>query len=119
LFAWDRWAILLGSPTNMAFGGKDFDELYVANLARTTISRARVSRKGQPLANQKFKPSVESRQQIQFSRVLIATILFSAFIYWLNQRAVSENFYHEAGFGIALGIGFRTITLNLSKLCCE
>ena len=35
LFAWDRWAILLGSPTNMAFGGKDFDELYVANLART------------------------------------------------------------------------------------
>ncbi len=53
LFAWDRWAILLGSPTNMAFGGKYFDELYVANLARTTITRARVGRKGQPLANQK------------------------------------------------------------------
>jgi gluconolactonase len=53
LFAWDRWAILLGSPTNMAFGGKDFDQLYVANLARTTITRARVGRKGQPLANQR------------------------------------------------------------------
>jgi gluconolactonase len=52
LFAWDRWAILLGSPTNMAFGGKDFDELYVANLARTTITRARVGRLGQRLANQ-------------------------------------------------------------------
>ncbi len=53
LFAWDRWAILLGSPTNMAFGGKDFDEMYIANLARTTITRARVGRKGQPLANQR------------------------------------------------------------------
>lgn len=53
LFAWDRWAILLGSPTNMAFGGKDFDELYVANLARTTITRAKAGRKGMPLANQK------------------------------------------------------------------
>jgi len=53
LFAWDRWAILLGSPTNMAFGGNNFDELYVANLARTTITRAKVGRKGQPLANQR------------------------------------------------------------------
>jgi gluconolactonase len=49
LFAWDRWAILLGSPTNMAFGGKHFDELYCANLARTTITRAKTGRKGQPL----------------------------------------------------------------------
>src|SRR5215475_9358779 len=54
LFAWDRWAILLGSPTNMAFGGKDFDELYVANLARTTITRAKMPRKGMPLVNQKL-----------------------------------------------------------------
>jgi len=53
LFAWDRWAILLGSPTNMAFGGKDFDELYCANLARTTITRAKIGRKGQPLVNQR------------------------------------------------------------------
>lgn len=53
LFAWDRWAILLGSPTNMAFGGENLDELYVANLARTTITRAKIGRKGQSLANQK------------------------------------------------------------------
>jgi len=53
LFAWDRNAILLGSPTNMAFGGKDFDELYFANLARMTITRAKIGRKGQPLTNQK------------------------------------------------------------------
>jgi len=52
LFAWDPWAIRLGSPTNMAFGGPNMDELYVANLARTTITRARVGRRGQPLANQ-------------------------------------------------------------------
>jgi gluconolactonase len=54
LFAWDRWAILLSSPTNIAFGGENLDELYVANLARTTISRAKVGRKGQPLVNQKI-----------------------------------------------------------------
>jgi gluconolactonase len=53
LFAWDRWAIKLGSPTNLAFGGTGFDELYVANLARTTITRARVQRQGQRLANQR------------------------------------------------------------------
>ena len=47
------WAVLLGSPTNMAFGGKDFDEMYFANLARTTITCAKVGRKGQPVANQK------------------------------------------------------------------
>ncbi len=53
LFAWDRWAIKLGSPTNLAFGGDNFDELYVANLARTTITRSKVGRRGQPLANQR------------------------------------------------------------------
>lgn len=53
LLAWDRWAIRLGSPTNMAFGGKDFDELYVANLGRTAITRAKIGRRGQPLENQK------------------------------------------------------------------
>ncbi len=53
LFAWDPWAILLGSPTNMAFGGENFDELYFANLARTTVTRAKAGCKGQPLTNQK------------------------------------------------------------------
>jgi gluconolactonase len=53
LLAWDRWAIKLGSPTNMAFGGPGFDVLYVANLARTTITRASVQSPGQKLANQR------------------------------------------------------------------
>lgn len=61
LFAWDRWAILLGSPTNMAFGGENFDELYVANLARTTITRVKIGRKGQPLANQNSKTKLKPR----------------------------------------------------------
>lgn len=53
LLAWDPWAILLGSPTNMAFGGKNFDELYIANLARTTITRVRLGYQGQQLVNQR------------------------------------------------------------------
>jgi gluconolactonase len=61
LFAWDRWAIHLGSPTNMAFGGPDFDELYVANLARTTVTRVKVNRKGQLLANQRAKRKLAPR----------------------------------------------------------
>ena len=53
LFAWDRWAILLGSPTNMAFGGPGMTHMYIANLARQTITRADVGIAGQPLANQR------------------------------------------------------------------
>jgi gluconolactonase len=53
LFAWDRHAILLSRPTNMAFGGKDFDEMYVVNLGRTTITRAKIGIRGQPLAFQR------------------------------------------------------------------
>ena len=49
LFAFDPHAILLGGPTNMAFGGAGLDDLYVANLARTTITRVRAPRRGQPL----------------------------------------------------------------------
>jgi len=48
LFAWDRWAILLSRPTNMAF--KE-DWMYIANLGRTTITRGRVGVTGQKLAN--------------------------------------------------------------------
>lgn len=39
LYAYDRWAIKLSRPTNLAF--RD-GWLYVANLGRTTITRARV-----------------------------------------------------------------------------
>ena len=61
LFAWDRWAIHLGSPTNMAFGGENFDELYCANLARTTVTRVKTGRKGQPLVNQRSGKKLKPR----------------------------------------------------------
>ena len=51
LLAFDPYGILLGGPTNLAFGGKDFDELFVANLSRYAITRIRIYRRGQPLAN--------------------------------------------------------------------
>ncbi len=50
LFAWDRWAILLSRPTNIAFHE---GYLYAANLGRTTITRAKVGRAGKLLANQR------------------------------------------------------------------
>jgi gluconolactonase len=55
LVAHDRWGIRLGRPTNMAFGGNQFDEIYVANLGRFTITRARLGTRGQPLANLRDK----------------------------------------------------------------
>ncbi len=51
LLAHDRWGIKLGRPTNLAFGGENFDEIYVANLARFTITRVKIGVRGQPLAN--------------------------------------------------------------------
>lgn len=53
LWAHDPEGVLLGRPTNMAFGGADFSELYVANLGRYTISRVQAGRRGWPLANQR------------------------------------------------------------------
>lgn len=50
LYAWDRWAILLSRPTNIAFHE---GYLYAANLGRTTITRAKVGRAGKLLANQR------------------------------------------------------------------
>src|SRR5262249_22049838 len=51
--AWDHHAILLSRPTNLAWGGTQRDGLYVANLGRTTITRARLSGvRGQRLAHQ-------------------------------------------------------------------
>ena len=49
LFAYDRWAMLLSRPTNLAF--RD-GYLYAANLGRTTITRAHVGRAGRRLANE-------------------------------------------------------------------
>jgi len=58
LLAWDYHAILLSRPTNLAWGvgnsgGEDADVLYVANLGRDTITRARLPGvRGLRLANQ-------------------------------------------------------------------
>jgi gluconolactonase len=53
LFAWDPDGTMLASPTNAAFGGANFDEMYFANLSRWHICRARVGIRGQLLANQR------------------------------------------------------------------
>ncbi|MBI3210269.1 MAG: SMP-30/gluconolactonase/LRE family protein [Candidatus Solibacter usitatus] len=50
LFAYDRWAIKLSRPTNIAFHG---GHLYAANFGRNTIARAPVGRTGRQLANQR------------------------------------------------------------------
>jgi gluconolactonase len=52
LLAHDRHGIRLGGPTNLAFGGSRFDELFVANLSRQAITRVRIHRRGQRLASQ-------------------------------------------------------------------
>jgi gluconolactonase len=52
LFAFDREGTMIASPTNAAFGGPGFDELYFANLSRWHICRVWVDVKGQPLVNQ-------------------------------------------------------------------
>jgi sugar lactone lactonase YvrE len=51
LIAHDRWGIHLGRPTNLAFGGPNFDEIYVANLGRYTITSAKLGARGQRPAN--------------------------------------------------------------------
>jgi gluconolactonase len=53
LLAHDRHGILLGGPTNLAFGGPRFDKIFVANLSRQAVTRARIGRRGQPLENQR------------------------------------------------------------------
>jgi gluconolactonase len=51
LFACDAEGTMLASPTNAAFGGANFDEMYFANLSRWHICRARVGIRGQLLAS--------------------------------------------------------------------
>jgi gluconolactonase len=53
LLGWDHFAILIGRPTNLAWGGENRDVLYVANLGRYTVTRAHLPGvRGQRLANQ-------------------------------------------------------------------
>lgn len=53
LFAYDREGTMLAGPTNAAFGGPNFDEMYFPNLSRWHICRVRAGIKGQPLINQR------------------------------------------------------------------
>ena len=53
LLAYDRAGTTLARPTNIAFGGPEGDELYVANLGRWHIGRVKLGVKGLPLVNQK------------------------------------------------------------------
>lgn len=47
----DDWeAHLLANPTNIAFGGPGFDELYAANLGRWHLTRIKLNARGLPLA---------------------------------------------------------------------
>jgi gluconolactonase len=55
LFAHDPEGTMIASPTNAAFGGANFNEIYFANLSRWHICRARVGIRGQLLANQLAK----------------------------------------------------------------
>src|SRR5580692_2918009 len=52
LFAVDREGTMIAGPTNAAFGGANFNEIYFANLSRWHICRVRLDIKGQLLANQ-------------------------------------------------------------------
>ena len=51
LFAKDQSATMLAAPTNAAFGGNNFDEMYFANLNRWHICRVKPGVRGQLLAN--------------------------------------------------------------------
>jgi gluconolactonase len=51
LFAFDPHGTMLSGPTNIAFGGPNFDQIFVANLGRWHICRAAAGVKGQPLAS--------------------------------------------------------------------
>jgi gluconolactonase len=53
LLACDPQGTMIARPTNIAFGGPNFDRMYVANLGRWHISRAPADVRGQLLANQR------------------------------------------------------------------
>jgi gluconolactonase len=53
VLSYDPLGTTLARPTNVAFGGANRDELFVANLGRWHINHVKLGVKGQPLANQK------------------------------------------------------------------
>lgn len=53
VLAYDRDGTTLARPTNIAFGGPEHDELFVANLGRWHINKVKLGVQGQRLANQR------------------------------------------------------------------
>jgi gluconolactonase len=53
LLAWDPQGVMIARPTNVAFGGPNFDQIFLANLGRWHISTAPARVQGQLLANQR------------------------------------------------------------------
>ena len=53
----DWEAHTLSNPTNIAFGGSDFDQLFSSNLGRWHITKIDIGSKGLPLASHKPKVS--------------------------------------------------------------
>jgi len=53
LLAYDPQGTMIARPTNAAFGGPNFDQIYFANLGRWHICRAPAGVKGQPLVHQR------------------------------------------------------------------
>ena len=53
LLAWDPQGVMIARPTNIAFGGPNFDQIYLANLGRWHIATAPAGMRGQLLANQR------------------------------------------------------------------
>ena len=51
LLAFDPEGTRIARPTNLAFGGPDFDDIFVANLGRWHIGRAHLGVPGQKLVN--------------------------------------------------------------------
>lgn len=56
----DWEAHTLSNPTNIAFGGEEFNQLFVANLGRWHISRVSLPARGLPLASHAAETSPES-----------------------------------------------------------
>jgi gluconolactonase len=53
LLAYDPAGTMIARPTNVAFGGANFDQMFFANLGRWHVCHAPAGVKGQPLANQR------------------------------------------------------------------
>ena len=52
LLAYDPSGTMLARPTNVAFGGSNFDRMFVANLGRWHVCQAQAGVRGRLLANQ-------------------------------------------------------------------